>query len=129
MSLEKDITGVKHNLDEDVFKSATDEDLENRKSEEQKEIERKEKEWEEKNGRKIDTCPHCGTDLRDEGVIRYETLYQASSMLYNYMHLDTGWECDYSEINDSDVTGYACGACERELIHGKDFEVEFGADL
>ena len=47
MSLEKDITGVKY-LFEDVFKSATDEDLENRKTEEQKrrEAERLKKEEE-----------------------------------------------------------------------------------
>ena len=33
MSLEKDITGVKHNLDEDVFKSASKDDLKGRKAE------------------------------------------------------------------------------------------------
>jgi len=137
MSLEKDITGIKHRLDEDVFKSATDDDLENRKTAAQKEAEkqakvarvereRKEKEWEEKNNRKIDTCPHCGVDFRDCGA-RYDPVYglETSYGTQGRYWEDGGgfWDWGNGDTNSSEIDGWKCSACDGDLVEGEDFDV------
>ena len=135
MSLEKDITGVKHNLDEDVFKSATDEDLKDRKTKLQQETEkkakarqlereRKEKQWEEINHMKIDTCPHCGADLRadedmEDTVYALETTYSTQGK-----HWKNGeWFWGEGDTEDPEITGWRCGYCGDDLIEGEDFDI------
>jgi len=133
MSLENDITGIKHNLDEDVFKSATDDDLENREAKKQEEIKRKQREerereirWENENGRTIDTCPHCGANFRDEdvGIVAHETQYNDGYLGWFPESTYDNWQWQETDVLDTEVTGYACGACGEEIKRGSDFDIK-----
>ena len=117
---------IDESINEDDFKGADDEEIEVRKAEEEERKEVKVKEWEEKNGRKIDTCPHCGVDLREEdvGVIAYETVNKAIYLSYDKNHEYDPWVWGDSDDNNSEITSYGCGKCYMEIRRGRDFDVE-----
>ena len=100
------------------FKPATPDELETRKDDLKKErlVALK--------GRTTDVCPHCGVDLRVEGVWGKEQIWGTVSKYYNEgtEGKPGWWEWGDSNTIESEINSWHCSECEGELVRGKDFE-------
>ena len=113
MSIYQDTTELKRLFEQDIFKPASPEDIENRRNE----IIQKHKMLQE-------LCPHCGKNLADDdvGVSMSETQY---STVHIYWNTTVGeWEYGDPDHGDSEVNSYLCGACGEEISRYKDFDKE-----
>ena len=113
-----------HLMEADIFKPATEEEIVQRQAVAKAARDAKRKKLEKEIGRKLDVCPHCGADLRNEdvGVYADETSYGTTSLYYDEKH--ENWEYGDSDTSDSETTGYHCGKCDGDLDRGEDFDYE-----
>lgn len=105
----------------DIFKPATKKDLKARELAAQKARDERYKDWiVAHKGKKPDTCPHCGKDLRAVGVYGDETTWGTMSKYWT----GSEWEWGDTNTNDSEITAWHCEACDGELQEGEDFNHE-----
>jgi len=117
MSLENDITGL---MEKDVFKSASQEEVEKRKEAYRKEIEAKRKAG-------VDLCPECGEDLHEVGIYSRESVADQVVRTYEWNVETKKWdETDVSRDEDegqNDREEWHCGECDGDLVEGTDFSM------
>ena len=113
-----------HLMEADVFKPATEEEVGQRQEAAKAIRDARRRELEKKLGRKLDTCPKCGVDLRDEenGIYADVTEYTTETLYYEEKY--ESWEYGDSDTHDSETTGYHCNRCDGDLKRGRDFDYQ-----
>ena len=110
-------------MEVDVFKPATEKEVGQRKAAAIVARAARRKELE-KSGKKIDRCPKCGADLRDENTGVYAEGWETYTEGLSYDE-DTGeWGWGDRNYSDSETTAYKCGKCDTQLTRGKDFDLD-----
>ena len=119
MSVLDHMPNLRRVFEDDLFQGADQEELDTRRNINRAELEQKRQKFIEERGEVPDMCPHCGVDLREDGVYQDEISYGTINRYYE--DSSGNWEFGESDWGDSDLRDSYCANCEGTLVEGRDW--------